>query len=77
MSIQIKPMKKINRRHAKRWAYSQTIAMLDNAMAEGWPHFAGYLPETADKLVQALREVRDSLVMKGLSESDPEIWKES
>ena len=69
-------MKKINKRHAKRWAYSQTIAVLDSAMAEGWPHFEGYLPETADKLATALQDLRDSLVMKGLLESDPEIWQE-
>ena len=69
------PVKKINRRHAKRWAYSKTIAILDSAMSEGWPHFDGYLPETSDKLARALQEVRDSLVMKGLLESDPKIWQ--
>ena len=69
-------VKKINKRHAKRWAYSKTITLLDSAMAEGCPHFEGYLPETAKKLVTALQDVRDSLVMKGLLESDPKIWQE-
>lgn len=68
--------KKINKRHAKRWAYSAASRALTAAMAEGWPHFEGFLPETADKLETALREVRDSLAVHGLMETDPVIWRE-
>ena len=63
----------MDKKHAKRWAYTHVAMILDAAITSGFPLDYEFSDEDTDKIVDALEEIKVSLHRRGLYVDDPDI----